>query len=419
MFPNPIREAHAHIAWHGRAMDMLNLSACPSLEVCLELVRQEARRLDEARAAGWLMGIQLHIESWSPPCWPTRHELDQACPNRACWLLAFDHHTLVANTAALQAAGFSDTSPNPEGGVLVRDASGRLTGVCLEAAAGIVRVAAPLGSRAEFKDHVRRSLADLASHGFGEVHDLLAQAWLPEVLAELHDEGFLPVRVRMFAAPELLGTFLASRPQWQRPGIELAGGKVFVDGTLTARTAWSLTPYADGLSEHPNGTPLLSSDQIFATLAQCRSLGLGLAAHAIGDGAVRACLDAAERAGPAPTGMEFRIEHAEVVDEADVPRFAKLGVTASVQPCHLLYDIETLQRSLPHRLSRVLPLRDLIHSGLVPGRTLLFGSDTPIARPNPGDSIQAATQRGRQDSTLQITPEQAITIEQAKTAFEV
>lgn len=418
-FPTPIREAHAHIAWHGRVMDMLNLGSCRSVEECLELVRRESHRLTTAGATEWLMGIQLRIESWETPRWPTRHELDEACPDRACWLLAFDHHSLAANTRALAAAGLSDASADPPGGVLVRDASGQLTGVCLEAAAGLVRAAAPPASRAEFKAHVRLGLADLARHGFVEIHDLLAQEWLPEVLAELHDEGSLPVRVGIYTPLDHLDRLASTRQHWQRPGLSLMGGKVFVDGTLNARTAWSLTPYADGLPDHPHGTPLMSVEQIAAAITRCRALGLGMAAHAIGDGAVRACLDAAERAGPAPAGMEFRIEHAEVVDEADVPRFAKLGVIASVQPCHLLYDIEALQRSLPHRLDRVLPLRDFIHSGLVPGRTLLFGSDTPIVRPDPADSIQAATQRSRHDSGIKIAPEQALTLAQAQAAFAV
>jgi predicted amidohydrolase YtcJ len=182
-----------------------------------------------------------------------------------------------------------------------------------------------------------------------------------------------------------------------------------------------LAPYADAMLEHPCGTALMSVEQIASAMRACTALEVGFAAHAIGDGAVRACLDAAQSLPPLPRDVRraFRIEHAELIDQADVPRFAELGLTASVQPCHLLYDIEALERSLPDRLHRVLPLRDLVQAGLVPGRTLLFGSDTPIVRPNPEDSIQAAVHRRRADSPASraIAPLQAISEDEAWACF--
>ncbi|MEL7484376.1 MAG: amidohydrolase family protein, partial [Planctomycetota bacterium] len=135
----------------------------------------------------------------------------------------------------------------------------------------------------------------------------------------------------------------------------------------------------------------------------------------LGDGAVCAVLDAVERVRP-PRWM-VRIEHAEVIDAADVPRFAELGVIASVQPCHLLVDIEALGRALPDRVDRVLPLRELIDSGLEPGQTLLFGSDAPIVRPDPEDSIRAAVHRSRPDSVA-IAPDQAISESEAWSCFD-
>jgi predicted amidohydrolase YtcJ len=202
------------------------------------------------------------------------------------------------------------------------------------------------------------------------------------------------------------------------PGIRVVGAKIFVDGTLNGRTAWMLHPYADGRPEHPSGMQLMPVTEICEAIEACMASNLQLAAHAIGDAAVRAVLDAAERVR-APRGS-VRIEHAEVIDEADVPRFVELGVIASVQPCHLLYDIEALRRACPDRLDRVLPLRELIDSGLTPGRDILFGSDTPIVRPNPEDSILAATNRGRVGMALAegIAPGQAISEEVAWACFD-
>jgi hypothetical protein len=164
---------------------------------------------------------------------------------------------------------------------------------------------------------------------------------------------------------------------------------------------------------------MMTPAQIEDAVRACDAFALPIAAHAIGDASVRAVLDAIERVRPKARGQ--RIEHAELIDSADVPRFADLGVICSVQPCHLLADIEALTRLLPHRLDRVLPLRELIDAGCAPGELLWFGSDTPIVRPDPEDSIQAATCRrraGAPDSEA-ISPEQAITPPQAWSCFEI
>jgi predicted amidohydrolase YtcJ len=419
--PARLREAHVHLAWHGRALGMLRLGDCTSVKDCLAKVASEAARLQASGARDWLMGVQLRIESWTEPRWPTREELDRVTGTRPAWLMSFDHHSLVASSAALAAAGFVEGCSDPQGGVLGRDETGRLTGLCLEAACRRVREASPEPPPAELKQHVRTAIRDLAAMGFVEVHDLLTQPWLPAMLAELHDAGELPIRVGLFPLVEHLAPVAAGRQGWSRPGLELLGGKVFVDGTLNARTAWMLAPYADAMLEHPCGTALMSVEQIASAMRACTALEVGFAAHAIGDGAVRACLDAAQSLPPLPRDVRraFRIEHAELIDQADVPRFAELGLTASVQPCHLLYDIEALERSLPDRLHRVLPLRDLVQAGLVPGRTLIFGSDTPIVRPNPEDSIQAAVHRRRADSPASraIAPLQAISEDEAWACF--
>lgn len=418
-----LREAHAHLAWHGRSLGMLRLSGCTSVAECLDRVADEAQRLHAAGSRDWLMGVQLRVEGWADPRWPTRQELDEVTGGggvggRPAWLMSFDHHSLVANSAALAAAGFTDASPDPQGGVLGRDASGRLTGLCLEAACRRVREVAPEPPLPELRQHVQAALRDLAAMGFVEVHDLLTQPWLPAMLAELHDAGELPLRVGLYPLVEHLPGLAASKHTWQRPGLELLGGKVFVDGTLNARTAWMTAPYFGTHPDHQMGTPLMSAQTIANAIRRCSYYGVGFAAHAIGDAAVNACLGAVRvlrrESGSIAPGAQIRIEHAEIIQERDIPDFANLGVTASVQPCHLLYDIEVLERSLPHRLHRVLPLRDLIQSGLTPGETLIFGSDTPIVRPNPEDSIQAAVHRRRAD----MPPDRAIAPAQALTEAE-
>ena len=395
-----LREAHAHIAMHGRELSTLQLSACRGRAECLEGLCAEALRLDAVDPARtrWLVANGVRVESWDDPRWITRGELDAVVGPRCACVMSFDYHAILASTAAFRAAGITDDAPNPEGGVVVRDPRGEPTGLLLENACRLVRDAVPPPTADERAPLVRTALADFASHGFAEVHDLLSEPWLGETLALLHDRGELPARVGLFPPVEDIEEHAAAAKRWTRPGnVELLGGKIFVDGTLNSRTAWMLEPFRNPMPAHPKGTPLMTVEEIARAIERCAALGFGLAAHAIGDGAVRTVLDACERtrALRAAAGVAVRIEHAEVVHPSDIPRFAELGVVVSVQPCHLLYDIEVLTRELPDRLDHVMPLRSFIDSGLVPGRTLLFGSDAPIVRPHPRDSIDAAMLRTR------------------------
>ncbi len=400
----PLLEAHCHLPLLGRSLSALSLEGCRDSAECLARVKDACT----PAAPSWLVAMFARVESWADRRWPPLAELDAVTDRPAC-LWSFDLHAAFANSAALRAAGIAAHNPDPAGGVIERDHAGRPTGLLLEAAAALVRAAIPEPTIAERLEHVAVACRSLAAMGFAEAHDLLSPPWLGPALAHLHDQGRLPIRVGLYAPfAELPAHAAASANGWARPGLALRGGKVFADGTLNSRTAWMLHPYADPHPGHPRGTTLMDAASISAALAACRGLGLGLAAHAIGDAAVRACLDAAENVGPLP--VPFRVEHAEIIDADDVPRFARLGVVASLQPCHLLADIEVLERALPHRLHRVLPIRELLDSGLAPGRGVVFGSDAPVVRADPADSVRAATDRRRVDmpSSRAIAPDQAI-----------
>lgn len=434
--PTGLREAHAHIPAHGRELTTLALADCTSIAECLDRIRAEAARLDAVDPARsrWLIANGARVEAWTERAWPSRDQLDRACGSRPAAIMCFDYHALLANTLAFRASAISDTAPDPEGGVIVRDSAGAPTGLLLEGACRIVRDAMPEPTPAQQREITIAALRDFASHGFIEVHDLLTPDWLGGVLASLHDDGTLTAlgirRICLYPLVSDLPRQHAASATWSRVGsVELAGGKVFVDGTLNSRTAWMLEPFRRPLPGHPCGTPLMSVHDIAEAMRICRGHDVGFAAHAIGDAAVRAVLDAAERA-PRSQGdiasprQALRIEHCELTHPADVPRFAQLGVIASVQPCHLLYDIEVLERELPDRLDRVLPIRDWIASGLTPGKSLVFGSDAPIVRPHPQDSVIAAVMRRRTTDSPggpatqnAIAPSQAIDRDTAWRAF--
>lgn len=411
MTPANLREAHAHALQHGRAAGMCDLSACRSAQEALDAVAAHP-----PEATGWVLAHGARPEAWDDPRWPSRDAFEHAVGGRPAVVWCFDYHALLASGAAMQAAGI-DADTRIEGGRVETGPSGDPTGVVLEKAALRVWDAVPEPPERERAAMLERTERDLASHGFVEVHDLKAQPWLGRTLREMEDAGRLRMAWRLFPLMPDLPAMADSRAVWESDRVRLGGGKIFVDGTLNSRTAWMLEPYADAPPDRPHGTPMMSPAEIEDAVRACDGAGVPLAAHAIGDGAVRAVLDAIESVRPRTPG--FRIEHAELIDERDVPRFAQLGVTCSVQPCHLLVDIEALRRGVPRRLDRVLPLRELIESGLEPGRTLIFGSDTPIVRPDPGDSIRAAVHRRREGmpGTDAIGLTQALTEDEAWACF--
>jgi predicted amidohydrolase YtcJ len=412
--PTGLREAHAHLFQLGRTLSMVDLSGCRSRQ---EMVERLAERAKTAPGEP-VLAHGARPEGFDEPGWPTADDLERACAGAAVWAWCFDHHALLASHAALWIAGIDASTPDPHGGAFERDAAGRLTGLCLESAALALWAKAPEPAPDQRRAVVKAACNALAALGFVEVHDMKAQPWLPTVLRELDDAGELPLAVGCIPLVEDLEAVAATRSEWESDRLRLTGGKVFVDGTLNSRTAWMLEPYADGDPTRPCGMALMSVDEVARAIETCARVGVPLAAHAIGDGAVRCVLDAIQRTD---TGQPHRIEHAELIAEADIERFVRLGVVASVQPCHLLPDIEALERALPDRLHRVLPLRDLVDAGCTPGRLdgpgLVFGSDVPIVRADPGDSIQAAVHRTRPGLDRAIARGQALTEREAWACF--
>jgi predicted amidohydrolase YtcJ len=401
------RDAHVHVHAHGYELSCVHLAECDSLEECLRRV---------ARAAGtkgpdeWIECVCARPEGWREQRWPTAKELHDAAGGRPCVVRSFDHHSLSASTRALAIAGITRETADIPGGVIERDARGEPAGVLLEKACVPMWDAVPTPSTEDRIEQVRLALADFRARGFVEVHDMLAEAWLGDAIAELvrrGDDDACAMTVWLYAAPEKLDGVLAASARWPKERVRVAGGKLFLDGTINSRTAWMLHDFREAIPEHPRGVAMMTRAEIVEAIRFCDERGLGIAMHAIGDAAVREALDALEEAKPtmvrAPKHDPWRlarVEHCEFIDAADIDRFAAMRVVCSPQPCHLLPDVEALRRYLPHRVDRLLPLDEVIGSmeraGIDPAELVWMGSDAPIVPPSVGDNVQAASMRRRE-----------------------
>jgi hypothetical protein len=402
----------------GESLGMTDLAPCTSVGECLETVHRAAAAARGVAGGGrvWLRMKGARIEGWNDARWPTLAELDAAAGDLPCVIMGIDHHAAAANSAAMAAARLRAGMTVPPSGIVCTDREGRATGLLMEHAAYRAWYAAPQPTPAQREDLARAALSHLASLGYVEVHDMQSEEWLGPLLAGLRDRGELRLSVWLYAPIARVREAAAGKGAWESREVRLAGGKVFADGTVNSVTALMLEDYADAPTDYPRGRAMVTPEQLDAAFATCAELNLGVAVHAIGDGAVRMVLDRWERrsargaAKPPPGVPALRIEHCQLIDASDVPRFARLGVVCSMQPCHLLSDIEAMRRHFPHRLHRVMPLRELIESGCRPGKggLLWFGSDVPIVRADPEDSIIAATQRRRPG----MSEHEAIALEQ-------
>jgi len=392
-------DAHLHLRMGAISLDRLDLYGLPDLDDIQRAVFDYARaRHDTA----WIVGRGWLYAAFSGGM-PTREQLDAVVPDRPAYFECFDGHSGWANSRALEIAGISAETADPPNGMIVRDAEGRPTGALKERATELVEKILPQPSAAELEQLVLQALQALRRAGITAVQDAWAGPDDWHLLAGLCErEGRLPVRVRL--AVEMLPgddagaltdkldelcTPVAgdTAPAWLRTGIL----KSFADGVVEARTAAMLEPYA-GTSEL--GDLRWPDADLRAAVAQAHARGWQVEIHAIGTRAVRQALDAYEALGPGQAASRrHRIEHIETIEPADLPRFAQLGVVASMQPLHAVPDMGQIDLWSSNLISRVAQSGWRLRSLLESGAALAIGSDWPVVPFNPLHSIYAAVKR--------------------------
>jgi len=398
-------DGHFHTVSTGEAQLRVDLVRAKDLETIQRLVKQHAEAHPEAP---WVLGKSWLFDA-VPGRRPTAAMLDAVVPDRPVMLDANDYHSAWVNSAALRALGITDESPDPAGGRVDRDHEGRATGFLEETAAEQYAWAhlesnTDDAARLQF---LRTAVADLNAAGVTGVIDMgLGESGLL-AMATAEEEGWLDVRIVghwLMSREGSTADHLAQVAQAARLAqlhtsdrLRVTGIKFIVDGVIDGCTAHVTQPYTDGSLPEP----IWDYDALAPVVAAADAAGLQCALHAIGDAAVRTALDAVENAAKVngTSGRRHRIEHIEYLDPADVPRFAQLGVTASMQPVHSDPAIQDNWRAMlgAERAARGFPGRELVEAGA----HLVLGTDAPTApfAPLPNMFI-ASTRRSALDPSL-------------------
>jgi predicted amidohydrolase YtcJ len=436
-------DAHTHIASAGQQHYTVDLTGTKSLaEMQARIRTYVADPAVAAKPTSWIQGGGWDHTLWASKKLPTKSDLDTVTGNHPAMFGRVDGHILVANSAALAAAGITSSTPSPGGGQIDHDAAGEPTGIIREdAAMELIEKKIPPPSNDLRRRALEFSIADALAHGVTSIQDF--SDWEDFlVLEEMEHTHALKLRVSewlAFNTPlEVLKERRASHPA-DDPLLHLGMLKAFMDGSLGSRTAALEEPYADdpsnsGLLRFPDQAKL---NQMSAERA---AAGFQLGFHAIGDRANAVALDAfaaAEQVARAPgqtpapvdpdaaivdhvepvaspAQLRYRIEHAQVVEAAEFDRFAKLGVIASMQPSHLLTDMNWAAARLgPDRA----PLSYTWKSFLEHGVTLAFGTDYPVEFINPFRGLYAATTRQNEAGTATYQPQERISLNEAIYAY--
>ncbi len=403
------QDAHIHLAAGFLERFRLDLRDVATLEEVASRVAGRARTLPEG---AWVRGFGWDQTRWGATGWPPRRPLDEAAPRHPVFLSRVDGHAAWLSRSALDALGIARGTPDPTGGAILRDpVTGEPSGILLERAMEEARERLPAEGEAERRRALADALSTLALHGITSVEDIVP-AWALPLYEELLRERRLTARISAWLP---LGHDRREAGAWRErypaghPWLSVATLKVFLDGTLGSRSAALLEPYAD----EPGSRGLLRMDpaNLAEEVRRADAEGWAVAVHAIGDAAVRAALDAFERLPARRRAKPHRIEHAQLVSPEDLPRFARAGVVASVQPIHLLEDLRFVTSRLGEgRRSLAYAWRSLSRAGA----SLAFGSDWPVAPLDPRRSLHAAVTRALAgEENRPFGTEERLTVEEA------
>jgi predicted amidohydrolase YtcJ len=386
-----IVDAHLHLLGLGQALRMVDLVGTRSYD---QVIQRVAARAREVRAGEWIRGRGWNQNDWPDTRFPTNEALSRAVPDNPVVLERVDGHAILVNARALALAGITASTPDPAGGRIVRNADGSPTGVFVDNAQGLIDRVVPPPSREETRAAILAAVAEANRWGLVGVHDAGVSSGTIELYEELARAGRFSLRDYVMVSGDSADV---ARAFQRGPQSALYDGhlwiraiKMFADGALGSRGAALLEDYSDD----PGNRGLVVTDptRIRSVAIEALRRGFQVCTHAIGDRGNRLVLDAYQAAldsVPVPD-HRFRIEHAQILNHQDLPRFAELGVIPSMQTSHQTSDMYWATSRLgPTRVLGAYAWRSLLASGVV----IPNGTDAPVEAVNPLIGFHAALTR--------------------------
>ena len=420
-------DAHVHFYNGGDGLASVQLREANSPAEFRSIIAAFARTRPKG---AWLLNGDWDHERWTPANLPTHDLIDDVTPDNPVFVSRLDGHMALANALAMKLAGIDENTKDVPGGVIVRDAQGRPTGIFKDAAQSLIERAIPPPSDEDIMRALRAAEEYAAANGVTSVQDMgigggptHTRADIFRAYQKLHNSGEQTVRISMHIP----------LPEWRKLAdlgvtayfgddrLHIGGLKGFADGSLGSTTAWFFQPYVDApnTSGIPSGE-LSNPAQMYSNIHDADQAGLQIAIHAIGDRANRTILDFYERLEKenGERDRRIRIEHAQHLTAEDIPRFARLHVIASMQPYHCIDDGRWAEKRIgPERIKTSYAFRSLLDSGAI----LAFGSDWSVAPMKPLLGIYAAATRRTLDgkNPKGWVPEQKISVAEAVHAYTI
>ena len=409
-------DSHLHFMSYGLSLKKIDLAEVPTLEEALARV---AARAAKTPAGHWLQGRGWDHSLWEGGAFPTRGDLDRVAPDHPAFLRRKCGHAGWANSRALELAGITSETPDPPGGAIDRHpATGQPTGILKETAMDLISCLLEKPSMEEAVDAIKAGMAHAHKLGLVGLHTMEGDGAF-RAFQQLRTAGQLKMRVLMQIPEDNLDAAIQVGLQsgFGDERLRIGAVKLFSDGALGACTAYMLEPFEGEPDNY--GIAVTTAEHLREIVSKASRAGIASFVHAIGDRANREVLDAIEasrQAGEGGPHLRHRIEHAQILHPDDMPRLAKLGVIASMQPIHATQDMLLADAHWGARCTGAYAFRSLLEAGAV----LAFGSDSPVEDMNVMKGLHAAVTRRRADGSPGLDgwyPEQRLTVAEAVYAY--
>jgi len=382
-------DAHMHFDGLGLALNTLNLHGVKSIS---ELKKRLKEYYEEHRNVSWIIGRGWDQELFEEKRWPNRWDLDEVVSDIPVFLERVCGHAAIVNTRALE---MLDSHMLSENKYFLKNEKNLLNGIIIEDAVDLFREKLKYGKH-EKLDILYSALKYAASLGVTTHGFVSCTPEIFNLLQELKITKGLPIRIRVYMSDYVLDNLLSLgiRRGFGDEYLKIMGIKIFMDGSLGARTAWLSEPYNDDPSN--SGIPTIEKEKLINLMKRAHEGGLQLAIHAIGDRAIDTVLDAYSLIGNNLKDHRHRIEHASIIRPEQMERMSNLGICAAVQPHFIITDWWIIKRVGEKRASWVYPFKSMIKSGVHIG----FSTDSPVEPLNPWETVYAAVTRGGNDIEL-------------------